>query len=64
MPGKLTDNASTTLKVVNKQLPKLKIKLVRNYNIPEKHLSNHGVHLNQQGMARLVMNFIFYMNKM
>ena len=64
MPGKLTDNASTTLKVVNKQLPKLKIKLVRNYNITEKHLSNHGVHLNQQGMARLVMNFIFYMNKM
>ena len=45
MPVKRTENAkiSTTLKLVNEQLSELKIKLVKNYKIYAKQLSDHGL---------------------
>ena len=39
--------ASGMLNLVNEQLSELKIKLVKKYNTSKKHLSNHGLHLNQ-----------------
>ena len=60
--------ASATLKLVNEPLSKLKVKLVKTYSIyiyiSKKHLSNHGLHLNQPWKVRPAMNFIFYVNKM
>ena len=62
---KRTDNAksSVTLKLFNKQFSELKIKLAKKYNTCKKHLSNHGIHLNQPKNVKLVINFISYVNK-
>lgn len=45
MPVKRTENAkiSATLKLVTEQLSELKIKLVKNYKIYVKQLSDHGL---------------------
>lgn len=66
MPVKGTDDANVSAKpkVAKEQLSELKIKLVKNYGIPEKQLSYHRLHLNQPEKVRLVKNFISCVNKM
>ena len=59
-PVKRTDNgkAMYTLIKVNKVLHELKIDMVDNDNVTDKHLSRKGLHLNMKGAGRLANNFI------
>ena len=66
-PTVRTDRGDThAQKVVfdlRKKLINLKIPLILNENITEKHLGKLGLHLNKYGLARLAMNYMQYMRK-
>ena len=47
-----------TLIKVNKVLHELKIDMVDNDNVTDKHLSRKGLHLNMKGAGRLANNFL------
>ena len=55
-----TDNAKASLTVnnVNQYLLTLQLDIIDNSNISNAGLSRGGLHLNTQGLAKLVINFI------
>ena len=55
-----TDNskAMSTITTLNKMLNSLKLYILDNSNIEEKHLSNRGLHLNDYGTKRMALNII------
>ena len=49
---------------VNEILKELNIPLSKNFNIVRKHLVNRGLHLNEHGRSRLIMNYIAAIRKL
>ena len=60
---KHNENAQKTVFDLRKKLINLKVPLILNENITDKHISRRGLHLNNHGKGRLALNFKIYIRK-